>query len=59
VRHRARAGDEEPVAGPGSDSDHFAQLIDHSSDAVCIHQDGQFVFFNAVAVRWLGARSGA
>lgn len=57
VRHRARAGDEEPVASPGPDFDHFAQLIDHSPDAICIHQDGQFVFFNAVAVQWLGARS--
>jgi PAS domain S-box-containing protein len=57
VRHRARAGDEEPVASPGSDFDHFVQLTDHSPDAICIHQDGQFVFFNAVAVRWLGARS--
>ncbi len=35
----------------------FAQIIDHSPDAICIHQDGRFVYFNAVAVRWLGARS--
>lgn len=35
----------------------FAQIVDHSPDAICIHQDGRFVYFNAVAVRWLGARS--
>jgi diguanylate cyclase (GGDEF)-like protein/PAS domain S-box-containing protein len=37
--------------------DAMVQIIDHSPDAICIHQDGQFVFFNAVAVRWLGADS--
>jgi len=35
----------------------FAQIVDHSPDAICVHQDGRFVYFNAVAVRWLGARS--
>ncbi|WP_237570533.1 diguanylate cyclase [Mycolicibacterium lacusdiani] len=43
--------------GPDAGSDAFAQIIDHSPDAICIHQDGRFVFFNAVAVRRLGARS--
>ena len=37
--------------------DAFAQIVDHSPDAICIHQDGRFVYFNAVAVRWLGART--
>jgi len=41
----------------GLNLDHFAQIVDHGPDAICIHQDGRFVFFNAVAVRWLGARS--
>ena len=39
------------------DSGRFAALIDHSPDAICIHQDGRFVFFNGVAVRWLGAQA--
>lgn len=37
--------------------DSFAHIVDHSPDAICIHQDGCFVYFNAVAVRWLGAQS--
>jgi diguanylate cyclase (GGDEF)-like protein/PAS domain S-box-containing protein len=37
--------------------DSFAQIVDHSPDAICIHQDGRFVYFNAVAVRWLGAHT--
>lgn len=45
-----------PVAAPPAP---FAQILDHSPDAICIHQDGRFVYFNAVAVRWLGARSSA
>jgi diguanylate cyclase (GGDEF)-like protein/PAS domain S-box-containing protein len=61
VRHRERvAGDDdggEPDPGPPREADHFSLLVDHSPDAICIHQDGRFVFFNAVAVRWLGARS--
>lgn len=47
--------------GGGDNTDFDAEslrcLIDHSPDAICIHQDGRFVFVNSVAVRWLGARS--
>lgn len=42
---------------PEFDAESLRHLIDHSPDGICIHQDGRFVFFNAVAVRWLGARS--
>lgn len=73
MRHRERfVGDEDPATGPaamnGSANGHrehhpaiafdpFAQIVDHSPDAICIHQDGSFVYFNAMAVRWLGART--
>jgi diguanylate cyclase (GGDEF)-like protein/PAS domain S-box-containing protein len=42
---------------PDVEFDSFARIVDHSPDAICIHQDGRFVFVNAVAVRWLGART--
>ncbi|OFJ51895.1 diguanylate cyclase [Mycolicibacterium grossiae] len=35
----------------------LAQVLDHGPDAICIHQDGTVVFVNAVATRWLGART--
>lgn len=35
----------------------FAQMVHHSPDAICIHQDGRIVFVNVVALQWLGARS--
>jgi diguanylate cyclase (GGDEF)-like protein/PAS domain S-box-containing protein len=55
VRHRNPMADDD--AGPPVHLDPYAQIVDHGPDAICIHQDGHFVFFNAVAVRWLGARS--
>lgn len=56
MRHRERfVGDDDPGTGP--EFDHFAQIVDHSPDAICIHQDGCLVYVNAVAVRWLGARN--
>jgi diguanylate cyclase (GGDEF)-like protein/PAS domain S-box-containing protein len=57
MRHRLPFGDDDPAPAPNVEPSQLAQLIDHSPDAICIHQDGQFVFFNEVAVRWLGARS--
>lgn len=34
----------------------LAQLTEHNPDAICVIVDGHFVYFNAVAMRWLGAR---
>lgn len=45
-------------AGHGRDAEErFQRMVDHSPDAICILQDGQFVYVNAVCVRWLAARS--
>jgi PAS domain S-box-containing protein len=37
--------------------EHYRRLLDHSPDAVCIHQRGRLVYVNRAAVRWLAAAS--
>lgn len=49
--------EEQPVPPRGALAPDALRLLDHAPDGITVHQDGRFVFFNAVAARWLGARS--
>ncbi|WP_293237574.1 diguanylate cyclase [Mycolicibacterium sp.] len=35
----------------------FRKLLEHSPDAICVHQMGRVVYVNAAAVRWMRASS--
>jgi len=37
----------------------YRQLVDHSPDAICVHEGGRIVYVNAAGVRWIGAQSSA
>ena len=37
----------------------YRRLVDHSPDAICVHERGRVVYVNAAGVRWIGAQSGA
>ena len=37
----------------------YRRLVDHSPDAICVHERGRIVYVNAAGVRWIGARSAA
>lgn len=54
------------AAGWGSPDAHFQaslaeqryrRLVDHSSNAICVHEGGRVVYVNAAAVRWMLGRS--
>jgi PAS domain-containing protein len=48
-------------AGVGSAADlaelRYRRLVDHSPNAICVHEGGRVVYVNAAAVRWMAARS--
>ncbi|MDT5132457.1 MAG: hypothetical protein QOE41_1768 [Mycobacterium sp.] len=35
----------------------YRRLVDHSPDAICVHQRGRVVYVNTAAVRWMAAQS--
>jgi diguanylate cyclase (GGDEF)-like protein/PAS domain S-box-containing protein len=35
----------------------YRQLVDHSPDAICVHEAGRLVYVNPAAVRWMAAQS--
>ena len=37
----------------------YRWLVDHSPDAICVHERGRIVYVNAAGVRWIGAQSSA
>jgi diguanylate cyclase (GGDEF)-like protein/PAS domain S-box-containing protein len=41
-----------------SADERYRRLVDHSPDAICVHESGQVVYANPAAVRWMGAQSG-
>ena len=64
--HSVEANPEGPVsysspdtgpAGPDPCDERFRVLVDHSPDAICVHEAGLVVYVNPAAVRWIGAES--
>ncbi len=55
MTHGPSLGDDGSQSLP--EPEQFAQMVQHSPDAICVHQDGRIVFVNVVALQWLGARS--
>jgi diguanylate cyclase (GGDEF)-like protein/PAS domain S-box-containing protein len=41
----------------GSGDQRFRVLIDHSPDAICVHEAGRVVYVNPAGVRWMAAES--
>lgn len=37
----------------------YRRLVEHSRDAICVHERGRVVYVNAARVRWIGAQSSA
>ncbi|MGO9695524.1 MAG: diguanylate cyclase domain-containing protein [Mycobacterium sp.] len=37
----------------------YRRLVDHSPDAICVHDGGRVVYVNPAGVRWIGAQSSA
>ena len=37
----------------------YRRLVDHSPDAICVHEGGRVVYINPAGVRWIGAQSSA
>ena len=37
----------------------YRRLVDHSPDAICVHDGGRVVYINPAGVRWIGAQSSA
>jgi diguanylate cyclase (GGDEF)-like protein/PAS domain S-box-containing protein len=35
----------------------YRRLVDHSSDAICVHDGARVVYINPAGVRWIGAQS--
>jgi diguanylate cyclase (GGDEF)-like protein/PAS domain S-box-containing protein len=35
----------------------YRRLVDHSPDAICVHEGGRIVYVNAAALRWMAARA--
>ncbi len=35
----------------------YRRLVDHSPDAICVHDGGRVVYVNPAGVRWIGAQS--
>jgi diguanylate cyclase (GGDEF)-like protein/PAS domain S-box-containing protein len=57
----ARVGAPGHAAAPSEDSEtpdqRYRKLLEHSPDAICVHQMGHIVYVNAAAVRWMRASS--
>lgn len=47
------------VARNESADDRYQRLLEHSPDAICVHQNGYVVYVNRAGVRWIGAPSSA
>lgn len=45
------------VAMLESADDRYQRLLEHSPDAICVHQDGHVVYVNKAGLRWMGAPS--
>lgn len=45
------------AAGNESADDRYRRLLEHSPDAVCVHQHGRAVYVNKVGLRWMKAPS--
>jgi len=49
------------AAGPRSPADlaelRYRRLVDHSPNAICVHEGGRVVYVNTAALRWMAARS--
>jgi len=43
----------------GQDHQYYRRLVDHSPDAICVHEAGRVVYVNPAGVRWIGAGSSA
>ncbi len=37
----------------------YRRLVDHSRDAICVHEGGRIVYVNSAGIRWIGAQSSA
>jgi diguanylate cyclase (GGDEF)-like protein/PAS domain S-box-containing protein len=37
----------------------YRRLVDHSPDAICVHDGGRIVYVNPAGIRWIGAQSSA
>lgn len=48
---------EDDRAGPDTPDQRYRRLLDHSPDAICVHQMGRLVYLNAAGVRWMAAAS--
>jgi diguanylate cyclase (GGDEF)-like protein/PAS domain S-box-containing protein len=46
------------VARSESADDRYQRLLEHSPDAICVHQNGYVVYVNRAGLRWMGAPSG-
>ena len=40
-----------------SADDRYQRLLEHSPDAICVHQNGRVVYVNRAGVQWIGAPS--
>jgi diguanylate cyclase (GGDEF)-like protein/PAS domain S-box-containing protein len=54
---RVDARPETPSATDETPDQRYRSLLEHSPDAICVHQLGQIVYVNAAAVRWMRADS--
>lgn len=43
----------------GQDHEYYRRLVDHSPDAICVHEAGRVVYVNPAGLRWMGAESSA
>lgn len=39
--------------------EYYRRLVDHSPDAICVHEAGRVVYLNPAGMRWIGAESSA
>ncbi|MGB8390843.1 PAS domain-containing protein, partial [Mycobacterium sp.] len=37
----------------------YRRLVDHSPNAICVHDGGRVVYINPAGVRWIGAQCSA
>ena len=64
--HSCNDGVEGGVVHPASDrrqmpadvvEQRYRRLVDHSPDAIAVHEGGRVVYINPAGVRWIGAQS--
>jgi diguanylate cyclase (GGDEF)-like protein/PAS domain S-box-containing protein len=53
----AQGVDGQPRADSETPDQRYRKLLEHSPDAICVHQMGRVVYVNAAAVRWMRAPS--